>query len=83
MNGLYKRDKEAEKSAKKYSVIHWQTGNPKGDGVYIVSLSHCSDVAVFSRVGYHWMYGDVRIPDEEVVSWVALSDIKPYKEETK
>ena len=83
MNGLYKRDKEAEKSAKKYSIIHWQTGKPKEDGVYIVSLSHCPDAAVLIRVGYHWMYGDVRIPDEEVVSWAALSDIKPYKEETK
>ena len=81
MNGLYKMDKEAEKSAKKCSTIHWQTGKPKDDGVYSVSLSHCPDAAVLFRVGYHWMCGVVRIPDEDVVSWVALSDIKPYKEE--
>ena len=76
MNGLYKRDKEAEKSAKKYSIIHWQTGEPKEAGYYIVTThEYTVRVAVYSPFFKGWYINRVSV--EGIIAWCKLSDIKP------
>lgn len=68
----------------KQSIINWQTGEPKKEGMYIVTLLNGSvaldecividntdeeDIAI-------WRYWD-----EDVIAWCKLTDIEPYKEE--
>ena len=71
---------DASKS-KGQSLIKWQTGKPKEFGLYIVTLNDDS-VATdewykFSDVDdWHYFWNKVK-------AWCKLSDIKPYKEETK
>ena len=70
----------------KESVIKWQTGEPKGDGLYIVRRRNLSGsgefVSVLERQGYFWTNVTMcRIKHDNVVAWCKLSDIKPYKEE--
>ena len=80
--GLFKIDEEAEKAAKRYSIIHWQTGEPTESGSYLASIkgieSHFVTCVIYNRLtGWcHWK-------KEKIVAWCKLSDIEPYKEETK
>ena len=78
MNGLYKRDKEAEKAAKNYSIIHWQTGEPKESGTYLVTN-------IEGSVGFSYYEADHYIDKKYfrtcITAWCKLSDIEPYKEE--
>jgi hypothetical protein len=71
---------------KKYSIIHWQTGEPKESGEYLVNLINGK-----VRVVEFYKY---KVADKEywdcipynilcVKAWCKLSDIEPYKEETK
>ena len=66
------------------SVIKWQTGEPKEEGEYLVSLedgSVCRDECrklYFGDEKQCWVYNE-----GEVTAWWKLSDIEPYKEETK
>ena len=82
--GLFKIDEEAEKAAKRYSIIHWQTGQPTEEGEYLVSLDDGSVCRDEWRKLYcddekqGWVYNE-----GEIIAWCKLSDIKPYKEETK
>ena len=68
--------------------IEWQTGEPKEEGEYLVTLLD-GRIAV-DRWLMPWPCNteedDISVwemYDEEVVAWCILSNIKPYKEETK
>lgn len=62
--------------------IQWQTGVPKENGEYLVSLEDGSVCRDEWRELYCeddikcWVYNE-----GEVTAWCKLSDIKPYKEE--
>lgn len=66
------------------SVIKWQTGEPTEEREYLVSLedgSVCRDEwrkLYFGDEKQCWVYNE-----GEVTAWCKLSDIEPYKEETK
>ena len=63
------------------SKVEWQTGEPKGNGEYLVSLEDGSVCRDEWRELYCeddikcWVYND-----DEVIAWCKLSDIEPYKE---
>ena len=68
---------------KKYSIVHWKTGEPKERGVYLVTLLNGK-----VRVADFYQY---KIADKEywncihynivcVKAWCKLSDIEPCKE---
>ena len=67
---------------KKYSIVHWQTGEPKERGEYLVTLlSGKVKVAEFYKYKVadkeYWdciPYGIVGVK-----AWCKLSDIEPYK----
>ena len=63
------------------SVIKWQTGEPNIIGAFLVAYK--KSVCKFERKRGFWMYCGLIINDKDVVAWCKLSDIKPYKEETK
>ena len=66
------------------SVIKWQTGEPKEDGEYLVSTVDgdvCRDElrSLYSEDEMKcWVYNE-----GDVIAWCKMSDIEPYKEETK
>lgn len=60
------------------SVIKWQTGEPKRAGAYLLTLKDGS-VAIEK----HFPRVDREFFNEYVVAWCHISDIEPYKEETK
>ena len=66
------------------SVIKWQTGDPKENDLYFVSLVLGKSV-VISILDYYrgvWLnFSRTEFPSEYVIAWCKLSDIKPYKEE--
>ena len=65
---------------KKYSIVHWQTGEPKESGIYLVTTS--SNIV---RTSYWnngcWLINDLPFSTLNIKAWCKLSDIKPYKEE--
>jgi hypothetical protein len=62
------------------SVIKWQTGEPKEDGTYIITTDEGKIAIASFFVGYS---PDIEFFKICVTAWCKLSDIKPYKEETK
>lgn len=83
---LIKRNKNEEN--KKYSIIHWQTGEPEENGFYVVSYqfpnSSRANVTALVYTGKTWINGDWQeIDKNRITAWCKLSDIEPYKEETK
>ena len=68
------------------SVIKWQTGEPKESGVYIVSISTETEKGVtffnWDNTEKKFLFVDF-FPDITILAWCKLSDIQPYKEETK
>lgn len=64
------------------STIKWQIGDPKEGGSYLITTLNgkvCYDYwRVFPNSSY-WEYRS----KFDVAAWCKLSDIKPYKEETK
>lgn len=66
------------------SKIKWHTGDPKHDGVYIVtsfdSLQKINICRVLERVGYKWMDGSLEVRDYNIKAWCPISEIKPYRE---
>ena len=60
------------------SIIKWQTGEPKEDGVFIVTTLK-GEIAISSY------FKNYRIDEDYfktcVAAWCKLSDIKPYKKE--
>lgn len=70
---------------KKYSIIHWDTGEPKHDGAYLVTYrnyeSRLDVCTCLYRMGYIWVNGDMKEIDKDlIVAWCRLKDIKPCKE---
>jgi hypothetical protein len=64
---------------KNYSIVHWQTGKPKESSAYIVTLR-------FGLIEEDWWNNIIQRWTRnkgEVIAWCKLSDIEPYKEETK
>lgn len=64
------------------SGIHWQAGEPKESGIYLVTTS--SNIV---RTSYWnngcWLINDLPFSTLKIKAWCKLSDIKPYKEEEK
>jgi hypothetical protein len=61
------------------SVIKWQTGKPKESGSYIVTLRFgLIEEDSWNNIIQRWSRNN-----GEVIAWCKLSDIKPYKEESK
>lgn len=68
------------------SVIKWHTGEPKENDVYFVSLKLGSSVTTTILNYYRGVWLNFKssvFPSEYVIAWCKLSNIKPYKEETK
>lgn len=65
-------------------VIKWKIGEPKHDGVYIVttfdSVQKINICRILEKVGYRWMNGSMEVRECNIKAWCKLSDIKPYKE---
>jgi hypothetical protein len=61
------------------SVIKWQTGEPKEEGDYLVSLKNgCVQSDVFGVLGRKkWLCFN----SDFILAWCKLSDIEPYKEQ--
>ena len=73
LQGLYKNNEELEKQARNYSIIHWETGEPKAPGAYLVTIDDdfvTVDSYTFLEGWRHW--------DKRVTAWVDLNDITPY-----
>lgn len=67
---------------KKYSIVHWQTGEPKESGAYLITTYNGKVFADYWRIFPNrsgWDYCD----KFDVKAWCKLSDIEPYKEEKK
>lgn len=79
---------ETARKQRNYSIIHWETGEPKEEGEYLV--------VVYGRkieVDYWFAWDDIkdgRITKcfswkenwyRKIIAWCKISDIKPYKEE--
>lgn len=68
------------------SVIKWRTGEPKEEGFYLVTFcflnNHKKGITKAEWYNKHWFIG-LNYPQEEIIAWCKLSDIEPYKEETK
>lgn len=70
---------------KKYSIVHWETGAPEHDGVYLVTYRDTETLlnvcTCLLRMGYIWLNGDMKKIDSDlIVAWCRLKDIKPCKE---
>lgn len=67
------------------SVINWQTGEPKHDGLYIVTTFDFAQkiniCRILEKIGYKWMNGSIEVRECNIKAWCKLSDIEPYKEE--
>ena len=64
------------------STIQWQTGEPKEGGWYLIAAYNGKITIDLWRIFPNrsgWEYRN----KVDVVAWCKLSDIKPYKEETK
>lgn len=62
------------------SRIKWQTGEPKEEGVYLVTTIF-GEVKTSTYIKAKAI--DFGVFSQDVVAWCKLSDIEPYKEETK
>lgn len=64
------------------SIIKWKTGEPKQSGIYLVTTS--SNIV---RTSYWnngcWLINDLPFSTLKIKAWYKLSDIEPYKEETR
>lgn len=64
--------------AQQNGTIPWQTGDPKEDGSYLVTVKGTYDTFVTCAYYSHlrgWSHWN------NVLSWHKLNDIKPFKEE--
>lgn len=64
------------------SVIKWQTGEPKEEGCYFVTLKDGRVVFNFWKILPNCSYW-IHSRNENIIAWCKLSDIEPYKEEKK
>ena len=67
---------------KEQSIIHWQTGEPKESGSYLVFIKgEFSDYTTCAM--YNTVTGWCHWKKEEITAWCKLRGIKPFKEGTK
>lgn len=64
------------------SVIKWHKGEPKESGVYLVTIN-CKYSIFVQYAQFGCLTGWSYFNPKEIIAWCKLSDIKPYKEETK
>lgn len=57
------------------SVIKWRTGEPKEDGIYLVT-DFANQIFFVDRCDDSWVIYD----DDEILAWCPLNEIEPYKE---
>lgn len=62
------------------SQIKWQKGKPKEEGVYLVTTIF-GEVKTSTYIKAKAI--DFGVFSQDVIAWCKLSDIEPYKEETK
>ena len=77
---LLERNKNEEN--KKYSIIHWHTGEPKESGCYLITTDSGRITTDMWRIFPNrssWEYRN----KFQVVAWCKLSDVEPYKKEKK
>ena len=63
------------------SVIKWQTGEPKEDGKYLITVKGKKVYVTTDFWDNREEWSD--FVTDSVIAWCKLSDIEPYKEETK
>lgn len=64
------------------SIIHWQVGEPKESGFYLVhTKSGYTLIDHYIVPARNYILGNV--DKSEVTAWCKISDIQPYKEEIK
>ena len=69
----------------KFSIVHWETGEPKHVGAYLVTYRNTETLlnvcTCLYRMGYIWVNGDMKEIDSDLfVAWWRLKDIRPCKE---
>lgn len=64
------------------STIKWQTGEPKEEGAYLVTIKGLDYVYITYAVYTH-VKGWNHCRKEDIIAWCHIADIEPYKEETK
>ena len=64
------------------SVIKWQTGEPNEGGAYLITTYNGKVLTDYWRVYPNHCGWDYR-NKFDVKAWCKLSDIEPYKEETR
>lgn len=77
---LLERNKNEEN--KKYSIIHWQTGEPKEEGDYLTTRK-TEDGKTYVCYNF-WVdkkWAAVPCDHSITIAWYKIEDIKPYKEE--
>lgn len=81
MEGLSKINPNEGK--KKYSIIHWETGDPK-ETAHCLVCTYSGNVKVLTWIPTIkcWVAHGLE-KHYDVIAWCKLSEIKPYKEETK
>lgn len=66
------------------SKINWNVGEPKHDGLYLVTFKYYDredkHVMLLEKCGYYWCYGNYKM-NIDVFAWCNLVDIEPYKEQ--
>lgn len=90
MCGELIKNSETARKQRDYSIIPWNTGEPKEEGEYLVVV-----FGTKIEVDYLFAWDDIkdgRITKRfswkenwlrNITAWCKLSDIKPFKEETK
>ena len=65
-----------------HCTIHWQTGEPKENSICLVTTSR-NIVTTSYWINGCWLINDLPFSTLKIKAWCKLSDIEPYKEETK
>lgn len=65
---------------KEQSIVKWQTGEPKEEGAYLLTIDGVSKS--FITIGWYcYSTGWLNYTNRLGTAWCKLSDIEPYKEE--
>ena len=58
------------------SKIKWNKGEPKENGVYLLTLKNQAVCIDYLGNNHVWK----RFEDDDIAAWCKLSDVEPYKE---
>lgn len=61
------------------SVIKWQTGEPKENGIYLVTTMRGIVRIAYWNTGC-WLINDLPFSALKIKAWCMAKDIQPYKE---